>query len=354
MNEKREKRRQEYLDSQGKHKVIVTPANPAYSQEIMERPELVGAYSRVWTMSEAQVESFELQKAYYEEFIAKHPNWTMVGMYADEGISATSMKKRKDFLRLIGDCKAGKVTLIVTKTVTRFARNAVDCIETCRMLKSLSPPVGVLFEADGIHTLSQSSELHLNLLAVLAQSESETKSTAIRWAFRKRFADGRPLLVDLYGYVRLKKELSVNPEEAAVVRMIFEWFLGGCGVGHIQRLLKERGIPSPTGKAEWSQSTIYYIITNEKYAGNVKMQKTVTTSLFPKVVRKNDNNIVPSYFIENYHEAIVSEEEWLAAQMLIFRRDWDDFFVGAMKNTKFGVVRAYRPKEIRTNWRSQQ
>lgn len=153
MAQDREERREQFKKAFGANKVEIIPADEHYQIDVHDRKERVGAYSRVSTMSGEQVESFEVQKLYYTKLIAQNPNWTMVDMYADEGISATSTKRRKGFLRLINDCMEGKVSLIVTKTVTRFARNLVDCVSTCRELKKLTPPVGVMFEADNILSL---------------------------------------------------------------------------------------------------------------------------------------------------------------------------------------------------------
>ena len=170
---------------------------PQHSDDVIYR---VAPYCRVSTMSEMQAESFEIQQQYYNEYIAKHPNWTLVRIYADEGISATSVKNRKDFNNMIEDCKAGKIDLIVTKSVSRFARNVVDCIKYARDLRALSPPVGIYFETENINTLSQNGELLLTVLAAFAQDESVNKSISVAWGIRQRFAKGIPKLVKPYGY----------------------------------------------------------------------------------------------------------------------------------------------------------
>lgn len=333
MAQDREERREQFNNAFGAHKVEVIPADEKYQIDVHQRQENVGAYSRVSTMSGHQVESFELQKEYYTQFIAAHPNWTMYDMYADEGISVTSTKKRLEFQRLVQDCKGGKVSLVVTKTVTRFARNLVDCVETCRELKGLNPPVGVMFEADGIHTLDGQSEIHLALMAVVAQSDSETKSTAIKWAFRNRCAAGIPHFVKLYGYDIKKKNdldpgeqrvLRINPEKAAVVRLIYDMFLAGHSISYISRQLKAQHIPSPLGKDTWSYSTLTYILTNETYAGYLVRQKTYVADVFSHKSVKNDNNFLAKYKIRDTHEAIIPPDIWLAAQTVVYTSSWTD------------------------------
>ena len=177
----REDRDQQFNKSFGKVQAQVIPPNPDLLINISDRQEIVGPYCRVSTMSGEQVESFEMQRIYYKNLFAKRPNWTLHDIYADEGLSATSTKRRKDFQRLVYDCENHILTLVLAKSVTRFARNVVDCVSTCRRLKHLTPPVGVLFETENIHTLTQSSEVPLNMFALLAQSESETKSASVKW-----------------------------------------------------------------------------------------------------------------------------------------------------------------------------
>jgi DNA invertase Pin-like site-specific DNA recombinase len=198
---------------------------PAREDMAPQQPEdvecRVAPYCRVSTMSEMQAESFEIQQQYYSEYIAKHPNWVLVRIYADEGISATSVKNRKEFNHMIEDCKAGKIDMIVTKSVSRFARNVVDCIKYARMLRSLSPPVAIYFETENINTLSQNRELLLTVLAAFAQDESVNKSISVAWGIRQRFAKGIPKMVKPYGYQCVDNKLVVDEEEAGVVIRIF-------------------------------------------------------------------------------------------------------------------------------------
>ena len=255
---RREQRRQKIRDAYSGEKAEVIPANPELSLKRENKKEKVGAYCRVSTPQESQAESFEIQQAQDREYVAGHHNWELVDIYADEGISATSMKRREDFLRLIEDCKAGKVTLIVTKAVSRFARNVVDCVSICRMLKNLDPPVGVFFETEGIHTLSDNSEMVLSMLAAVAQGESDVKSTSIKWAIRNRFAKNIPRMVDLYGFDREGEELTPN-QDAEVVKKMYQIIADGGGIGDVLNYLEEKRIPSPTGNPHWNYSAVKYI-----------------------------------------------------------------------------------------------
>lgn len=309
---RREQRRQRIRDAYSGEKAEVIPANPELSLKRENKKEKVGAYCRVSTPQESQAESFEIQQAQYREYVAGHPNWELVDIYADEGISATSMKRREDFLRLIEDCKAGKVTLIVTKAVSRFARNVVDCVSICRMLKTLSPPVGVFFETEGIHTLSDNSEMVLSMLAAVAQGESDVKSTSIKWAIRNRFANKIPRMVDLYGFDREGEELTPN-QESEVVKKMYQIIADGGGVSDVLNYLEEKKIPSPTGKERWTRSTVMYILTNERYNGDVVMQKTLTVDLFSHKAVKNRGQI-PKYVYRDHHDGIVSKQQWMAVQ----------------------------------------
>lgn len=281
-----------------------------------DKPENVAPYCRVSTFQEAQAESFELQKKYYEEYVERHPNWTLVDIYADEGISATSMRRRKDFIRLVEDCKQGKVNRIITKSVSRFARNVVDCVSIVRMLRALPKPVGVYFETEHIDTLTPESDAQLSLLASFAESESLNKSTSIRWAIRGRFARGIPRIVDLYGFEREGTELHINENEAAVVRSFYAKLLDGWTIGAIQKDLEQRKIPSPQGLDRWGYATIKRILENEKNCGDVFCQKTVTIDVFSHKAVPNRGQ-ERQYRLFDHHEAIVSREVWTQAQTIL-------------------------------------
>ena len=291
---------------------------PQHSDDVIYR---VAPYCRVSTMSEMQAESFEIQQQYYNEYIAKHPNWTLVRIYADEGISATSVKNRKDFNNMIEDCKAGKIDLIVTKSVSRFARNVVDCIKYARDLRALSPPVGIYFETENINTLSQNGELLLTVLAAFAQDESVNKSISVAWGIRQRFAKGIPKLVKPYGYQNVDGKLVVDEEEAGVVIRIFAFYLGGKTPYEIAKILTHEGIPTPTGKKPcWTISSVTYILGNDRYCGDVIMQKSLCVDLF---AHKRVRNLgqVERYRMRDVHPPLISKEEWREAKNRISMPD---------------------------------
>lgn len=291
---------------------------PQHSDDVIYR---VAPYCRVSTMSEMQAESFEIQQQYYNEYIAKHPNWTLVRIYADEGISATSVKNRKDFNNMIEDCKAGKIDLIVTKSVSRFARNVVDCIKYARDLRALSPPVGIYFETENINTLSQNGELLLTVLAAFAQDESVNKSISVAWGIRQRFAKGIPKLVKPYGYQNDDGKLVVDEEEASVVIRIFAFYLGGKTPYEIAKILTDEGVPTPTGKKPcWTLSSVTYILGNDRYCGDVIMQKSLCVDLF---AHKRVRNLgqVERYRMRDVHPPLISKEEWREAKNRISMPD---------------------------------
>lgn len=301
---------QEAFDRDSGVKVI--PRDPRFEPKGEDEEKLVGPYCRVSTLAEEQEDSLSMQRAYYTEYVNKHPNWTLVDIYADHGISATSMRNRKDFNRLIADCEAGKVNLIITKAVARFARNTVDCVDTCRRLKDLTPPVEVRFETEGLNTLSPNSELYLTFMAALAQGESDAKSLSIKWAIRNRFAQGIPRIVDLYGFDRDGVELTFN-EDIETVKLMYRWAAEGEGPTAISRRLTIMGKPTPKGCDKWNPFSVYYILTNEKYCGDVIMQKTFSDALYKHKTLKNTGQ-EPKYILKGRYEAAVPKNLWAYVQ----------------------------------------
>lgn len=303
---------------------VIPSTQDICGDDAAEKEELVGAYCRVSTMNEAQVESYELQKAYYEEMVERHPNWTLVGIYPDEGISATSMRNRKNFLRMIEDCKQGNLTLIVTKSVSRFARNVVDGISVVRMLRNLSPPVAVYFETEHIITTAPGADAQLSLLASFAESESLTKSVSMKWAIRNRFARGIPKLTDLYGFERHGHMLYPCDDnrsiEGNVVQWIYYAFLRGRSIQDISERLHRHKIPSPRGREWWSYASVLYVLTNEKYAGSVLMQKTVRVDMFLHKSVKNTGQ-ERQYRVQEHHQAIIPIDTWEAVQARLTKSD---------------------------------
>ena len=298
------------------HRVEHRPATKSKAQEQeSDRRLRICAYCRVSTDSTEQQASYELQCQYYKEYVSNHPGWELCGIYADEGISGTSTKKRSDFLRMIKDCRSGKIDMIITKNIARFARNVVDCVATVRMLKALDPPVAVYFEDIAINTLTQTGELLMIVMAAIAQGESEAKSASVKWGFQKRFEKGLPKLSDLYGYTREGRELTICDPEANVVRLIYQMFYEGRAIPEIYHVLNQQNIPSPRG-LQWTYASVKTILTNEKYAGDVLMQKTVTVDIFTHRSVRNDGR-ADQFFLADHHEPIVSKELWEEAQQII-------------------------------------
>lgn len=290
----------------------IPPTTQQFASDVAMEMLRVAPYCRVSTDSEDQLASYETQIQAYKEYVSKHPDWVLVDIYADEGISGTSMRHRDDFRRMIDDCKAGKIDMIITKNISRFARNVVDCVVTARMLKALNPPVAIYFEDVGINTVTQTGELLLVVLAAIAQGESETKSASVKWGFQKRFEAGLPKISPLYGYVKDGRDLYIDAEEAAVVRLIYQMFADGYPISHIAMVLNSQGIPSPK-ESVWSYSTIKNILSNEKYCGDVIMQKTITIDLFTHKSIKNDGRAA-MYRVKDHHEAIIEKSLWVKVQ----------------------------------------
>lgn len=283
------------------------------------------AYCRVSTDSEEQMSSFELQNEHYRNLAGKHPNWDLRHIYADEGISGTSLKKRDEFNKMLKACFDGQYDLIVTKSVSRFARNLVDCVSIVRRLKNLPNPVGVFFETDNLFTLSEDSELKLSLLATFAQEESVKKSESMLWSLKERFKNQRLLMPEPYGFRRqrtpagkydLNAKLEIDENEAVVVRFIYDAFLAGYSFQSICDILYDLRIPTKTGKEKWNPGSLRYILTNERYCGNVLTWKTFTSDIFEHRKKRN-NHDRDQYLYQDVHEPIVSLEKYEAAQLLI-------------------------------------
>ena len=291
----------------------IPPREDLAPEQVAASVVRVAPYCRVSTLSEMQAESYELQKQYYNEYIQKHPNWELVDIYADEGISATSVKNRKEFIRLMNDCKNGKIDLIITKSVSRFARNVVDCLEYARMLKCLTPPVGVYFETENINTLTQNGELLLTVLAAFAQDESMTKSISVAWGIRQRFAKGIPKLVALYGYRLAGDHLERVEEEAKIVERIFKLYLHGWSTSEIAKALTADRIPSPSGKERWAAASVSYIIGNERYTGDIIMQKSICVDLFAHKRVRNYGHVQRSR-IRDVHAPVIDKRSWAEAK----------------------------------------
>jgi len=300
--------------------VIVIPATKAEQSGTVRRQLRVAAYCRVSTDQEEQLTSYEAQVAYYTDKIMTNPEWTMAGIFADEGITGTSAKKRPEFLRMIRLCKRGKIDLILTKSISRFARNTVDCLNYIRELKELGIPV--IFEKENINTMKANSEIIITMLGGFAQAESESISQNVRWGKRQSFKSGKVAFQysRIYGYERGEDNRPrVVPEQAAVVKRIFESYLAGMSVASIKLMLEAEGIPAAGGKPKWSEGALQYLLRNEKYCGDALLQKTYIENCINKKMKKN-NGELPKYLVKDHHEAIISRSLFELVQAEIARR----------------------------------
>ena len=302
--------------------VIPPTINPlTHLSRVAVQKRRVAGYARVSTDSDEQFTSYEAQVDYYTQYIKRNPEWEFVKVYTDEGISGTNTKHRIGFNEMIADAMSGKIDLIVTKSLSRFALNVVDCIKYARDLRALSPPVGIYFETENINTLSQNGELLLTVLAAFAQDESVNKSISVAWGIRQRFAKGIPKLVKPYGYQNDDGKLVVDEEEASVVIRIFAFYLGGKAPYEIAKILTDEGVPTPTGKKPcWTLSSVTYILGNDRYCGDVIMQKSLCVDLF---AHKRVRNLgqVERYRMRDVHPPLISKEEWREAKNRISMPD---------------------------------
>ena len=280
----------------------------------------VAAYCRVSTDSEEQLTSYQNQMRVYTEMIAARKEWEFAGLYADEGISGTRADKRPEFQRMIRDCQNGKIDYIITKSVSRFARNTVECLEYVRSLKAQG--IGIFFEEQNIDTLKNESELYLVIYAGFAQSESESISKHITWTYRKKFEEGKVSFQykNFLGYRKgADSQPEIVPEEAAIVERIYEMFLAGQPVKMIAQTLQAEKIEIPGKNLSFSKNMIMNILRNEKYCGDCILQKTVTVDCISKT-RKANQGEAPMYIVENNHPAIISREVFNRVQEELIRR----------------------------------
>ena len=298
------------------------PAKPQYDRNVKlaEKRMKVAAYCRVSTELEQQESSYEAQVEYYTSKIEENPNWKNAGIYADDGKSATNTKKRDDFNAMIKDALDGKIDMILTKSVSRFARNTVDALITIRKLKEKN--VAVVFEKESVNTLDGTGEILLTILSSLAQEESRNISENTRWGVVRRFEKGQVIVNHnkFMGYTKNEKgELVIVPEEAEIVRTVFRLYLEGYSAAKISAHLQEKGIRTTTGKEKWHATVVMKMLRNEKYMGDALLQKTYTVDFMTKKKVIN-NGIVPQYYVENDHEAIIPKEIFREVQTEIKRR----------------------------------
>lgn len=304
----------------GKQVTVIKARPKAVVQNNSTKKLRVAAYCRVSTEQEEQLNSFENQVSYYTAYINSKEDYEMAGIYADEGTSGTSTRKRTDFKRMIADCEKGKIDLIIVKSISRFARNTQDCLSYARKLKNMG--IGVFFEKENINTMDGAGELLFTILSSLAQEESRSISENCKWGIRKKFSDGKYHLNTnrFLGYDKDENgTLIINEEQAVTVRRIFKEFMDGINPDVITKTLNEENVPGCMGEPRWSCSTIWGILSNEKYMGDAILQKTYTADFLTKKTEKNTGQVT-QYYVENDHEAIIDKDYWTAVQMEIQRR----------------------------------
>ena len=300
--------------------VEVIPAtwNPTDESSREIRKLRVAAYCRVSTELEQQQSSYDIQIEYYTRHIMQNPNWIFAGVFADDGRSATNTFRRDDFNQLMNQCMKGKVDMVITKSISRFARNTVDCISWVRKLKEKN--VAVYFEKENLNTLDDSTEMILTILSSQAQEESRAISTNVKWGYARKFEKGESTRQRSYGFRKAPTgEMCIVEEEAAVIRNMARWFLDGDSLERIKHRLEEAGIETTTGKKTWSTGTIYNILINEKIMGDVLLQKTFTSDYLTKRRVKNSGQ-QKQYYVKNHHEAIIPKTVYYKIQEEIARR----------------------------------
>lgn len=294
---------------------VITIAATEQPQTVKLR---VAAYARVISPSEDQKHSFAAQLRHYDDLISGNENWVMVDLYADEGITGTSAKKRKDFQRLLSDCRKGKIDRVLTKSVSRFARNTTECLEAIRELKQLG--IGIVFKEQNIDTSVISGEMLTATFAAIAQAESQSIGSHMRWSYQKRMESGTFNTCKApFGYRLVEGALVIHPQEAETVKLIFDRFLSGEGCEKIAEHINALEIPKRYDKPRWRSSMIRYILRNERYVGSAVLQKKYTTDTFPRQKKRNHGE-VPQYFVPESNPPIIDREVFEAAQSLIGRR----------------------------------
>lgn len=298
-------------------RVMEIPAVENPSDRVKRR---AAAYARISTDHEDQLTSYAAQIEHYTYYIKERADLEFAGIYTDEGITGTSMTHRKGFKRMIADALAGKIDLIITKSVSRFARNTVDLLSTIRLLKEHG--VEVFFEKENIHTFDCRGELLLSIMASIAQEESRSISENCKWGQRRRFAEGKVTVPfkRFLGYDRGEDgNLVINDEQAAIVRRIYEMFMQGSTPYAIAKALSADGIPTPGGKAVWSRNVVKSILTNEKYKGDALLQKVYTVDYLTKRKKKNTGEVT-RYYVEGGHEPIIPPKLFDEVQAEMERR----------------------------------
>lgn len=303
--------------------VMVIPARRQVGNTVKQSTQKklrVAAYCRVSTDSEEQETSYEAQVTHYTEYIQKNPEWELAGIFADDGISGTNTKKRNEFNRMIDECMAGNIDMAITKSISRFARNTLDCLQYIRQLKEKNIPV--YFEKEAINTMDSKGEVLITIMASLAQQESQSMSQNIKLGLQYRYQQGKVQINHnrFLGYTKDDNgHLIIDPEQAEIVKRIYREYLEGSSMNKIANGLMADGILTGAGKTKWHTSTINKILRNEKYMGDALLQKTYTTDFLTKKRIKN-NGTVPQYYVEDDHEAIIPKELFMQVQAELVRR----------------------------------
>ena len=310
----RMKQRRIHIDESNYQYIPETIITDHYDNDVYQR---VAVYVRVSTDDPRQTTSYELQKQYYEEFVIKHPKWELVHIYADEGISGTSLKHRDEFLRMIDDAKSGKIDLIITKNVSRFARNVKDFLEVVRLLSEHRPPVGVFFESECIYSLNETSQMALSFQATMAEEESRNKHRSMETSLRMRLDHGLPLTPKLLGFMHDENgKLIINPETAHIPKLMFYMYLYGYSCQQIADALTDIGKITYRGNARWSPGSVLQVLRNERYCGDVYTRKTFTPDVITHKTEKNRGERPRSLYY-NEHEAIISRDDYIAVQHML-------------------------------------
>jgi site-specific DNA recombinase len=303
--------------------ITIIPARRTMGNNVKqaEKPKLrVAAYCRVSTDTEEQETSYETQVSHYTEYINSHEGWQLAGIFADDGISGTNTKKREQFNKMIDECMAGNIDMVITKSISRFARNTLDCLKYIRKLKEKN--IAVWFEKENINTMDAKGEVLITIMASLAQQESQSLSQNVKLGIQYRYQQGKVQVNHnrFLGYTKDENgNLVIDPEQAEVVRRIYREYLEGCSMKSIALHLEQDGILTGAGNTKWYDSTINKILRNEKYMGDALLQKTVTTDFLTKKRVKN-NGVLPQYYVEDDHEAIIPKELFMQVQEELVRR----------------------------------
>ena len=319
--------RARYNKERDMSKIKVIPARREVSPFNSSTRKRVVVYCRVSTDGISQTSSFELQKHYYLKFVRKRPDWKLVALYSDEGISATSTKNREGLLRMLDDARAGRFDIIVVKNLSRFSRNLMDCMEIIYELRSLPHPVGILFETENMYTLDKNVDFTLQVLSLVAQEESHKKSEAMNSSYSMRFSSGQFVVPDILGYDKTGvNEIAINETEAETVKLIYQMYLAQYDPEEIARTLNSLGRKKHThirkdgkvigGEVNWNRDSVLNVLKNEKRCGDVRAQKTYTPNYLDHKAKQNNMNL-PQYYAKDQHPAIVSRDDFLLANKLV-------------------------------------